>query len=830
MQKRSVRRLLIGFATAAAVLTVLLVAVLALGMWYIRTARPTVEGEVTVPGVGAQVEVWRDSMGVPHLWARSVEDLLFAQGYVHAQDRLWQMELFRRVAEGRLAEAMGADLLATDQFFRTLGFWRAAGQAEARLEPRFRKLLGAYAAGVNTWINRHDGALPPEFVVLQIQPEPWTIRHTMAIEKIMAWDLAAYQTGLELARAVHRLGPERARILRPDWPEWGATILEPPPPPASKAGGRAGRTGKPLPPTVPPPAAALLDALSITRASNAWVIAGSRTRSGQPILANDMHLALRAPSLWHLVALHAGEGMPLAGLAGAGGDEPGGTADAAGERVDVVGLTIPGAPYVMAGHNRAIGWGFTNAMVDDADFFLERLDPADSTRYLTPDGSAPFDVIRDTIRVKGWDEPVVSSIRLTRHGPVLTPVEEATDGELIAFRWAAHDPSNTYRAVAAMNQAADWDEFVRALDDFDNPHQNVVYADTAGHIGYWMGGRVPIRGTGRRPPLLPVPGWTGEWDWTGELPFERHPHVLDPAQGYIVTANNRQTADAVADLISREWRQPFRAMRIRELILVGHRFDAADVQRQQLDVHDAMAERYRDRAVAAAERAGLPGASALLRAWDLDADASSRAAALFYTWYEELRSRAAERLYAVAGGATDSAAEPGWFPREAVHDLLERGTLPWVDKGGRSAFERLAAEAMRAAESTARGRTWGELHRVEMEHALGSVRALERALQLNVGPAPHGGSPYTVNVSQYGADFPVTADYGPSQRHVVDMGDIDGAGGFILPTGQSGLPFEDHYRDQFTPWRMGGLWRIPLDREAARARTVHRLVLQPAGG
>lgn len=786
------RKLLFALGTFAA----LILGVGVLAWVYIRSAEPDYDRSVIVAGLSAPVEVWRDSLAVPHIWARNEADLYFAQGYAHAQDRLWQMEMFRRVAEGRLSELFGERTLESDRFLRTLGMWRAAGEAEELLDPYERRLFEAYAAGVNTWIAERDGALPPEFLALRIRPEPWTVRHSLALEKIMAWDLSAYAPGLDLARAIRRLGPEKARHLVPEYPEWGAHILE----------------DGPVPPEVPVVAGAWLERLSVTRASNSWVIAGTKTRSGKPILANDMHLGLDAPGIWHLMALHADE--------------------AEGGPLDVVGMTIPGSPGVVAGHNRAIAWGYTNAYVDDFDFFIERTDPADTTRYFTPDGSEPFEVVEDTIHVRGGD-PVPIIVRRTRNGPILRP-SEGGDGEWIALRWAAHDRTGSWRAIRGFNAADGWDDFVRAVELFDNPHQNVVYADTAGNIGYWMGGSVPLRGSTsvdragtpdgpRRPPIAPVPGWTGEWDWVGELPFDRHPHVLNPSRGYVVTANNRQAAGAIADLVGSQWADPFRAMRIAEMLEEGGPFDTDAALRQQLDVRDAMAARYVDRAVEAAEHAGLSDAVERLRNWDLEARTDSRAAALFYVWQDRLHAHAARSLW---DGPAD------WFTTDALHRILERRTLPWVDQGGDNAYLALAARAMVEADSLAEGRAWGELHHVRMDHALGSVRWLDRLLGLNIGPAPLPGSRTTVNVAHYSrrGDLPVYVTAGASQRHVVDMADVDGSGGFILPTGQSGVPTSPHYRDQFERWRSGGLWLLPLDRTKAETRVVHRMTLRPDEG
>jgi penicillin G amidase len=745
---------------------------------YLRSSRPDYDAKVRTAGLQQRVEVLRDSFGVPQIFANSDADLYYAQGYMHAQDRLFQMELFKRLAEGRLAEILGPQLINTDRFMRTLGLYRAAAAAERTLTPEGRRLNEAYAAGVNAYVRERAGALPPEFLLLNIKPDAWTIRNTLAIEKIMAFDLSSYGNGLDLQRAVQKLGEEKSRILFPADFSWGATILS-----------RADI------PDVPPEAVALIEAASMVHASNSWAIAGRYTISGKPILANDMHLALRAPSVWYLMALHGGG-------------------------YDVAGMTIPGAPGIVAGHNRAVAWGFTNAYLDDVDFFIERLDPIDSTRYLTPRGSEAFAMVQETIQVKGA-APVVLPIRFTRHGPIINSVERRAGSELLAARWAAADPSHTWQAVPMMNRARNWTEFVAGVQHFDDPHQNVVYADTAGHIGYVMGGRIPIRGNRKRPPLLPVPGWTGEYDWTGAVPFAEHPQVFDPAEGFVVTANNKQAAGSKADLITQEWEAPFRAMRIREMIedgiRSGKKFDAGIVHGMQMDVHDVRAARYVDRAIAAAERARLEPEATLLKQWDHAATAQSAAAAVYYVWYEKLRGDLGRSLYGTTGV---------WFPSSAVDRILEAHAVPWTASPAVT-FDSITSAAMLDAAPVARGKTWGQLNSVLVAHPLGSVAALNRGLSLNIGPFPRGGSATTVNVSHYGNSFPATTTDAASQRHVADMGDVDGAGGFILPGGESGLPFDPHYRDQMTMWLNGGLWKIPLTRANVERRIAHRMLLEP---
>jgi penicillin amidase len=313
---------------------------------------------------------------------------------------------------------------------------------------------------------------------------------------------------------------------------------------------------------------------------------------------------------------------------------------------------------------------------------------------------------------------------------------------------------------------------------------------------------------------MAVPGWTGEWDWQGYLPFDEHPATHNPANGYVVTANNRQARGAIGDLVGSDWDMPYRAMRIRELVRADNPHDAGSVHRMQLDVRDLLAVRYQDRAVWAAQRAGRADAARQLQQWDGTASRDSRAAPYFYAWYEDLRRAVGRDLYG----------REGYFPRNAFNAVLDSGRVPWAGARGKAMLDSLSILSMQHADSIAKGKTWGELHYVLVGHAIGEVAAVNKLLDLNVGPRPHQGSPTTVNVAQYSGDsFPLRTSYGPSERHVVDMANIDGAGGFILPTGQSGLPASPHYQDMFERWRNGGLWLIPLDRAAAEARAVHRM-------
>jgi len=496
-----------------------------------------------------------------------------------------------------------------------------------------------------------------------------------------------------------------------------------------------------------------------------------------------MHLALNAPNIWFLVGLHA----------------PG---------FDAVGMSIPGAPGIVVGHTKALAWGYTNAMVDDADFFIERVNPDNPDEYLTPDGWAPFHTREEVIQVRGGD-PVDLTVRSTRHGPVITPVEERAGDQALAFEWVAHRPARTFQALIGMAQARDAGEFLEAVQEFDNPHQNVVFADTAGVWGYWMGGRVPLRASGL-PPQLPVPGWTGEHDWVGWVPFEEKPHILAPERGYIATANNAQGRDEGARRVTDGgWFGPYRAQRISELLEARDLHDAGSLLAIQMDPGSAFVDRYLDHAVEAFRAAGLEELSRRLEGWDRRADLRSTEATLFHSWWTGLRMRLRERYY---GGAV------GYFPDRMVELALE---------GGMDLPPGLTEDAARAAAEFA-DLPWGEAHQLTLDHPLSVVPLAGSLLRFGRAGIPRVGGPYSVNVGSFkGSRPPFSTAYGPSQRHVVDLADPDGSGGFILPGGQSGYPDNVHSFDQLELWREGRLWLLPLARSGVESRAVATVRLDP---
>lgn len=791
-----------------------------------RSAVPP-SGTIRLDGLISDVRVHADSFGIPHVFAADETDALRALGYLHAADRLWQMELFRRVAAGRLAELFGEPGLATDRFVRTLGTWRAAEAAATTLSPRERARIQAYTAGVNARLAER-GTLPPEFRLLRVRPEPWTETSTLAVGMVMNLDLAVWQAELSRFWASRNLDSARFEALTAGYPAWGPTILDgdwaPPAARLRNAGeGTADPDGAegahPAPETQAEAAARpdpltggspfrVLASVSARSGSNAWVVSGERTASGNPILANDMHLALRAPSLWYLAVLH-------------------GEADG----LHVAGFTLPGVPGVVVGHNRDVAWGFTNGMVDDADFAIETISE-DGLRYRdrTAEGARWLDleIEQDTIRVKGRSSPEILRVRRTRRGPLLSDVLSGLGADL-SVRWSTAVIESPDTGLSGLNHAEDAVAIDRAVRTFARPHQNVVYASRDGTIGYRLGGRIPLRDG--RDGATPQPADSGGAAWTEFWPPDAHPATRNPRRGYIATANNLQ-ARGFGNSISSDYAPPFRALRITQALEVRRDWTPADTYRLQHDTRSLLADRTIERAIDAARRLGMGEQADLLVGWDRVVNTDSRAAPLFYSWFYRLRALIA---------ADEWAAAPEWsfFPLEATLDALESEGGPWVDDVSTPEVETLSTLEERAMGDAVRvtgGATWGELHQERHAHPLGSAIWLERVLGLNVGPYPSEGGPNTLRPDDYRIwtsldegswTPPWISEYGPSERFVAEVAPDGIRAGFLLPTGQSGNPLSPHYRDLNDRWRGGDLVELPLDEPSAFARAERTLIFQP---
>ena len=775
------------------------------------------DGPVPLAGLGDSVFVELDTLGIPTVRAQGELDAWRALGWLHASDRLWQLEFLRRIGTGRLAEVFGERAYATDRFVRTLGLPRIARETAAGLPEGERAALAAYAEGVNARVEA-GGPLPPEFRILQIEPEPWTPEASLAIGLMMNLDLSHWRRELARHQAAVHLPPDRLAGLHPRYPDWGPRTLGGTATPPE--GVVTGFEPTEQAPEAPPDTAAVarvdpdawdpfdvLSAASIRMASNAWAVGPERTVAGHPILANDMHLSLRAPSIWYPAVLHA-----------------------QADDLHVAGFTLPGVPGVVVGYNRDVAWGATNAMVDDMDFAIEALDDA-GRRYRNGDSWLEFAVRPETIQVRDA-EPAVDTVRATVRGPVISDALPYVD-ETLSVLFVPDAVPIRLGGLFAMNRARSMEEFHAAAAQFTGPHLNLVIAAADGRIGYRLAGTIPLRswdGSRPAPAALVGEGWPGRW------PIESHPTTIDPDGAYIVSANNLPI-EGLDGAIGADWPAPFRALRITQALVVRRDWTPASTADLQRDVRSLLADRTIGRAIAAARRIGEAEAADTLAAWDRMVDVDSRAAPLFYAWFYGLRAR-------VAGDEWADVPGPTIFPTLSLLNVLEEGdTSPWVDDlataDHRETLEELEDLAMAEALAKLEGRRWGDVHSERHAHPLGTSAWLERLFGFHVGPHPSPGGPNTVRSDAYqmwsrlsagGPTPPWTSEYGPSQRLVVEMTPAGPRGRLLIPTGQSGNPFSPHYRDMNAPWRAGDLAPVRLqesDADGAAPDIAKRIILVP---
>ena len=753
---------------------------------------------VRVPGHSAPIRIEIDAHGVPTIRAQSIPDAMFGLGYVHAKDRLWQMEFERRVGAGRLAEILGEGLVDTDRFLRTVGFRRAAEGAWRSLSPSAQRLLEAYARGVGGFLSS-SSARPIEFRLLRVDPEPWQPIDSLVWAKMMAWDLAGNaRDEIRRARFAQALGPERAAELMPvaaseptilTDAEWRPDLAAPPfPISRSKLPGPWQSLGE---------AFAVLDPLGFggeDLGSNSWVLAGSRTASGRPLLANDPHLHLRVPSVWYLASIQA----------------PGYAA---------TGVTLPGLPGVIIGHNNRIAWGLTSIEPDVQDLFVEQLDPTDPTRYRHRGLWKSFETRVETIRVRGGKD-VELTVRSSVHGPIVGDVLQGapTLGPAVALRWTGlDDGDSTAEALFAIGTARNWTEFLEGVRLFRAPPQSFVYADVEDHIGYAASGAMPIRP--RSDGLLPVSG-AGEDDWLGMIPFEKLPRVLDPPRGYIVTANNRVVENARPYPFGFLWAEPYRARRITEMIESRPRLGPADVAAMQLDVRSLQAAEMVPLLLDTVPAdAGSREALERLRGWDLEMAPDSVPAAIYAAWFVELAKMPDDELKTTPRGRTRG--------RFLLHALQTNS--PWCDDVRTPGVETCAdfktstlqsavAFLRRSYGADPAGWRWQRLHHARFPHdVFDQVRLLKPWFDLATG---QGGDSSTVNVGAFSQDGAFDMTDGPSYRQVVDLADLSRSR-YIHTTGQSGNVFDPRYRDLLPDWRRGRTFEIE------REKPVTLLVLEP---
>lgn len=806
-----------GFAVGAA--TSLAAGVLAgAGIWAaVRHPLPRVAGTLKLPGLHNAVEVLRDRWGVPHIYAAGNHDLFMALGYVHAQDRLWQMELNRRTGHGRLAEVFGPVALDSDRFMRVLGFSRVAQQEYAQLDDEIRTLIEAYTQGINAFLDDRRHRLPLEFHLLRFRPQPWQAVDVLVWGKIVALYLCG-NWGSEIlnARIVARLGAERARTLLPRYPDEQPITVPRDSSYRPDSGASALQAASAAAHFLPHPGAG--------QGSNAWAVSGARSTTGKPLLANDPHLGLTLPSIWYEAHLEGGD-------------------------FAVTGATFPGVPGVVIGHNARIAWGITNARTDVQDLYSERFHPNDPLRYAWRDGWETVEIVREEIRVKGQPRPVIEEVRLTRHGPLITPVVAPPDSplhtqDMLALRWTALEPGHTSRAIVRLNRAHNWDDFCAALADWCSPPQNFIYADVDGHYGYLLAGRLPIREQGDG--QLPIPGWTGNYEWRGYIPPAALPAAYDPPQGLVINANNRIFDQSYAhhDLIHGEWMNGYRAARIQALLEATALHDRHSFARIQCDqhslpglelarllaqvpLHDPLAIQARD----------------LLVAWDGELAPASVGATIYATFRHHLErcvyADLAELRRAPAGLGLFSVLPGNTYLGRTLPGILAQITAaqPTPDAEAWPGAERTwvqvlqACMALTVAELRQRlghnPHRWqyGRWHRLTLRHGLGRVPVL--APLFNRGSWPVGGDLDSICMGYIPRDTAVgPVSIGPSYRQICDLSNWD-ASLSVLAGGQSGHPGSRHYADLVALWRAGSYHPLLWSRPQVERFMHNRLTLEP---
>lgn len=803
------------------------------GYLYLRQSLPDYDSDVTVAGLSGDVDIVRDADAIPHIFAGTRRDGLFGLGYAHAQDRLWQLEFQRRIGHGRLSEVFGAATLAQDRFLRTVGFGRAAQRAWDRLPKETQVDINAYVAGVNAFISTHHGrALPPEFTALRFEPEPFTGVDVVVWVKMMAWDLSAnYSSELVRRDLITKVGADRVNQLLPPYPVDGLSILndQPTVPPVTAS------------PVAPPPAsttssvwplfeqtlrsgnavvadALLAGAMREAIGSNNWVVDGSLTATGAPLLANDPHLAAKVPSIWYLAHVSAGD-------------------------FDIIGATLPGTPAVALGRNKFMAWGATNVGADVQDLYRERLDATGRMAEFRGQ-MEPLTVIQETIRVKGA-APVVMDVRITRHGPLVSDAINANNAasknppqapplEPLAFRWTALDDEDlTIDAYMRMNQARNWDDVTAALKDYVVPSQNFVFATTDGHIGYYAPGRIPVRASGDG--LQPADGWTGEAEWTGAVPFDQLPHAYDPPSHMIVTANNRPSGAADAPMLGLEYPNPYRAQRITDLlreITAKKKLTPDDFARIQGDTVSLHARDLLPRLLAHVQPTTALDRQAveMLRAWDDTTTGDSAAAAIFEAWFLRLApSMVGDEL-----GTSTAAYESRFSGITRFVEASLDGNPVWCDNvttSTRETCEQVVTTALHAAVEQLAERMgrepqrwrWDSVHTAVFPHqGLDAVGALRPLLSRRL---PAAGDWSTVNVGPVAVDAPFEQRSIPSYRGIFDLSAADDSR-YIEPIGSSGHFLSPHYDDFMRDWSQVRYRKVRMDRLEIETKALGRMRLR----
>lgn len=827
------------------VLLLLALGFAAFAVFTVRNSFPQVSGELEVDGLVSSVEILRDALGVPHIYASNQHDLFFAQGFTHAQDRFWQMDFWRHISGGRLSELFGESQVEADRFLRSLDFERIAQQELTLISPRSREILDSYAAGVNAYLETHSGsAVSLEYGILPLQNsgyeiEPWEPVHSLMWAKVMAWDLGGNMRE-EIDRTVlgETLTPDQVSQLYPPMPEDKPVIVE-----DGQRTASAHRVAADVPDGVADVLLSTSENISAVFAltgggfeeigSNNWVVGGEMTESGLPLLSNDTHLAIQMPAIWYENGLHCLE------------------ESADGCDYNAVGFSFAGLPAVVIGHNGHHGWGVTNQAADTQDLYLERVNPDDPRQYEIDGEWADFDVVTETISVAGGDDVTYEVLRSV-HGPVISgtfletdefdgsSTAEIPDEYVVALSWTALEPATVIDAFVGINTATSYEDFAAAVELWDIAPQNLVYADLEGNIAYHATGDIPVRGSGDG--RYPAPGWDSSHDWVGFVPKDDMPRMFNPPQGYIQSANQSVLRPGGEPFIGSDAAMGYRGGRIAEMITSGSQHDTASMQTMQMDTRDTSAE-FVVPALLEVDPDGnttVQEVQTVLEGWAigntaLRADPRSSGAATYMAIWRRLLANAfhddlPEDRWPDGGSR--------WF--EVVRNLLPLPDDPWWDDKSTTETETrddiLFASMVDAHQeltdllgADASEWTWGALHIAEFENqsfGTSGIAPIEWLFN-RTAPSRVGGSSSLVNAVGWNPVVGYQVDWIPSQRMVLDLSNLDSSV-FVHSTGQSGHAFHPNYDSMMEMWTDGEYGPMPWTRSAVEAVTDDELVLTPA--
>ncbi|MGE5398458.1 MAG: penicillin acylase family protein [Chitinophagales bacterium] len=791
---------------------ILVVCLLGSGWWnLIGQSLPAYSGNITIPGLREGVDIYRDDYGVPHIYASNMNDLVYAQGYVQAQDRLWEMDLMRRMAQGRLSEIFGESQVKTDKYFLSIGLYEAARQSYPAYSEQTRSYVDSYVAGINRYMQECGTKLPPEFKLLGYQPEPWKPVDSLCIGKYMSYGLGGNMNSeLLYLNLAGRVSSDKLKERFPGYPDNAITIMK-------EAWREKAIQTSSAQLKVSPEKNILSQLLNPSPGlgSNNWVVSGKMTRSGKPIVCSDMHLDIMAPSVWyqnHLVI-------------------PG--------QMNVTGVIFPGVGGVIAGHNDKIAWAETNVNPDVQDLYLEKRNPQNPNQFLYQGKWEEGRIVKYEIKVKG-KKTIDYSVTYTRHGPIIKDGVELAKGRDLALKWTALEPSCELDAVLGMDTARNWNDFKKALESFKAPAQNFIFADVDGNIAYRANGLIPIRARGNG--LMPVPGWTGTFEWKGYIPWNELPQMVNPAEGLIVTANNKVIDDTYPYYISNEWCAPYRAQSIKQSLQGRTGLTLQQVMKPQTNWDNLQAKLlYPILREALSDTRGMnteeKEASRMMLKWAAKKpvdDPTKAEPAIYHTLYVEIikatvQDEMGPKLmkdfmqndYIVTNNFDQELLEgkSSWFDNTRTPVVENRNDI--IRTALKNTVSRLNKESGKDIEDW----KWGSIHTITFDHPMGQNAFLRPFF--NKGPYSYGGSCITSGAGwyDYSTNFEITI--AAPWRYGVDLATMEGRD--IMAGGVSGHPGSSHYHDQMQLWLNGNYKELLFDDETIKKECQTVTHLEPAG-